>query len=241
MRTFVFLMAALAYGQSINIPPGSSLTMTPANPLGPYMQQMLTGPGVFSYAPQIQSAFGDSPYLIGLLNQPYQVMALRVINQNNSPGQPVGGISARIAAAETSGTNPIATAVEGDAWCIPSGTASVVFCIGADFQSHAEGSGASSVQNTMGVLVFRPTMGANPPIANFGLYLQDQSGIGSSQNYAIYAAGSAPSYFGGGIQTPTINGISAATLRNLMATVQQLENKLDRITEILNAHHLSTQ
>jgi fibronectin-binding autotransporter adhesin len=60
------------------------------------------------------------------------------------------------------------------------------------------GTGSSTVTNAYGALVQTTTKGSIAPTNNYGIYIQDQSGIGGTGNYNIYSAGSGTNYFQSG-------------------------------------------
>jgi len=187
-----------------NLNLGTSLfTLTSPASIAAITQQFLVGPPRASYdAGVIQSAFNDSPFVFGMLNQPNQIMSLRVIDQQNTPGQVIGGFSSRTLGNAASGTTAIQQALEGDTWCQPGAAATTTFCIGSAFQAHATGAGA--VGNTVGMLIYSTTFGGVKPTSNYGILIQDQSGVGSSLNYGIYELGTAPNFFGGTVNAPAL-------------------------------------
>lgn len=202
--------ATMSAAGLISLPAAGGLFVAEQSSISADTQYVRIGAAKGSYdSTYMQSAFPGSPYVVGMLNQPNQIVAFRVLNENNTAGQYVMGLSSRVLGDASSGTTPLIAGLEGDAWCAPSGTATVSFCVGTLSQANAVGTGSSTVTTSIGHLIYSTTTASIAPTLNVGLYIQPQT-VGTA-NYGIYQEGSALNYFGGTTVFNSVIGFAAST------------------------------
>jgi hypothetical protein len=105
---------------------------------------------------------------------------------------------------------------------------------GACFLSYASIADAATVTNLYGYYHWTPTVAGAKLVNNFGIYLADQDGVGSGNNYAIYTAGAASdSYLEGSIsaldvtdRTPAWLGTPAEALTAVL-DIDNVGGKID--------------
>ena len=98
------------------------------------------------------------------------------------------------------------------------GAATITNLMAAEFKALSDGSGAVDITNAYGVLISTPGFTPTGTLTNlFGLYIQDQSGIGSTKNYNMYSAGpAAMNYFEGDVHVG--NYLDVNTIRPIDGT-----------------------
>ncbi len=187
----------------------SSLTVSGASGDDKLLVQL--GPASTAFGGDIQNGYLPSAvtYAAALNAPSVRKIALVGANENNSANGQTGVYGVSVAT-HTSGTKPKVNGTGGDAYSKGAGNITLL----TGMRGFAEQDGAGTVTTMASLYALANFKSAGTVTANYGLYIEDQSGIGTS-NYALFTAGSAPSQFGGAVisglntvafsATPTFN------------------------------------
>jgi len=177
-----------------------------------------------SFSPASQFLLGKGVYNFAALNSGERTVSLLGLTESNTSDNSFGLYGATTSR-HSSGTKPNAVGIEGDAYQQVGGTVSDLAGVfgyaqaDAGTTTRAYGIGgmayttAGNATTMAGAYLFRNAKDAGGTVAsNYGLYIEDQADVGSS-NWSIFAAGTAPSSFGGSV----ISGRSVIAAVNTVA------------------------
>ena len=188
---------ALTSGANGNItltPNGSGGVSIPATN-GDARMYFQTGPPVSSFSAANQAYPGGASNNVGCLNVPASKgVCFLALAENNVPNSTFTGSYGVVASTAATGTRPIVNAIEGDAYSQGASNISML----AGVTGYAEQDGGGTITNMASLNAVTNVKTAGTVTNNYGLYVEDESGIGTN-NYGVYTAGPAPSSFGGAV------------------------------------------
>lgn len=164
---------------------------------GDNRQYILSGPPASAFDPGIGTYYiNQAMNSFACLNQNtiYNTCLLGV-NQTNTPLANIVGVEGSALADNNSGSShEWDVAMEGDVF--GGGNAAITNMVG--FRSFAEQDGSGTVTNMASFYALPNYKSAGTVTNNYGLYVDDQTGVGTN-NYAVYTARHVPSSFGGAV------------------------------------------
>jgi hypothetical protein len=196
---------ALTSGANGNIsltPNGSGSVFIPGTS-GDDRLYFQTGPPASSFNSSNQAFFAGASNDVGCLNEPVtRSVCFLAFAENNVPNTTFTGSYGVVASTADSGTRPIVNAVEGDAYSEGASNVSIL----AGVSGYAQQGGGGTITNMASLNAVTNFKSAGTVTNNYGLYVEDESGIGT-KNYGVYTVGPAPSSFGGAV----ISGLNTVT------------------------------
>ncbi len=152
------------------------------------------GPSPSAFGADAQGYVNAAATYAAALNAPsVRKHAFLGVNENNSTTNQ-NGVYGLSVATHTSGTKLSVNGTGGDAYS--KGAGNTTFLTGV--RGFAEQDGAGAVTTMASLYAQRNFKSAGTVTTNYGVYVEDQSGLGTS-NYGIFTVGSAPSQFGGAV------------------------------------------
>jgi len=196
--------------QNVTLTPSGTGTVVAPGAAGDNRIAFYSGPASSSFTAGVGQVYiAASTAYAGALNpNAARTSAFLGVHENNAGSNSMQGLYGLSDARHTSGARGDVAGVEGDAYLSAAGTVTNL----AGVAGYAV-TNAGTVTNMAALLAYTNTKGGGTVNNNYGVYVQDQAGIGTA-NYAIYTVGTAPAKFGGVVNSVGGFQVNGDSLKN---------------------------